>query len=89
MTKVKPCKDFFGGIHLWGKKRINDKWRAHNGDLNTLFNMDNNKKEVFLKLLHGTFDDDILLYMVLEVNSDTNDLKSIAGDLETHEFKFI
>jgi hypothetical protein len=89
MTKIQSCKSFFGGIHLWGKKRINDRWRAHNGDLKTLFNGDNTKKELFLKLLHETFNDDICRYMVLEVNSDTNDLKSIITDLEAYEFKFI
>ncbi|GHV50950.1 hypothetical protein AGMMS49579_05400 [Spirochaetia bacterium] len=89
MIKVKSCKKYFGGIHLWGKKKTNERWCAHNGDLNTLFNMDNERKELFLKLLYETFDDDISRYMVLEVNSDTSDLKSIAGDLETHEFKFI
>jgi hypothetical protein len=89
MTKIRPYKDFFGGIHLWGKKRINNRWCAHNGDLNTLFNMDNVKKDLFLKSLYETFNDDILRYMVLEVNSGTTDLKSIVTDLEAYKFKFI
>jgi len=88
--KVKSVRHNISGIHLWGK-RTSSKGRrvAHVGDLNTYFLGDKLTKEMFLKEMHNTFDDEIKRYFVPEVNSGSEDLKSIVNDLRDIGFIFI
>jgi hypothetical protein len=86
---IKQTINYFGGIHLWGKKHVNNHVAPHNGNLDTLFNNNISQKEIFLKSVYDTFNDSLKRYMVLEVNSNINDLNHIIKDLENYNFKFI
>ena len=88
-NELNDYRKYIGGIHLWGKKIVNKRLIAHNGNLDTLFNNNLQNKELFLNSLHNTFDDNIVRYMVLEVNSSNNDLNDIVNDLKKYSFRFI
>ena len=78
---LETYKEMISSIHLWGKNRnSNGRLVAHNGDLNTLFDMDSNKKEGLLKLISSFYDDGVCRYFVPEVNSCDRDLHSIIED---------
>jgi len=93
--KLTPFKRMISSVHLWGKLR-NPKGRlvAHSGDLNTLFDMDEERKNRLLNLINDFYDDGICRYFVPEVNSSDSDLQSImddcvkAGMMFTGEFYF-
>jgi hypothetical protein len=88
--EIKSIRHNIAGIHLWGK-RISAKGRrvAHVGDLNSYFLEDTEVKKMFLNEMHNTFNDDIKRYFVPEVNSSSEDLKSIVNDLKNAGFVFI
>ena len=88
-NNIKIFNKYIGGIHLWGKKYINNRSIAHHGNLDTLFNDNSTDKDLFLKSVYDTFNDDVLRYMVLEVNSNVDDLHDIINDLIKYNFKFI
>jgi hypothetical protein len=88
--EVKDIRHNINGIHLWGKKESSNGRRiAHIGDLNSYFLHDTNTKEIFLKSMYDTFNDDICRYFVPEVNSGSEDLISIVEDLRRSGFKFV
>jgi len=77
-------------MHIWGKRKSsNGNFIAHNGDLNSYFDNQQNMKKVFLAGVKDLFDDDLECFFVPEVNSCTNDLRSIIADLESIGFDFI
>ena len=78
LTAIKP---FISSVYLWGKRR-NDKGKlnSHQGDLNTLFEGDDERKGRLLALIASFYDDGICRYFVPEVNSNDHDLKSIIDD---------
>lgn len=80
---LKPYASFVWAIHLWGKRKSKkgNRWSPHSGDLNTFFSNDSEKKNIFLKSMINTFDDDIKRYFVPEVNTSEQDLKNIVNDL--------
>ena len=88
-ANLKDQSEYIGGIHLWGRKVRTKGQRSHYGNLNTLFNNNYRTKKLFLQSLHDTFDDDIIRYMVLEVNSSTKDMHAIIKDLMKYEFEFV
>jgi len=88
-NKIEKHIEYFGGIHLWGRKTIKNRRYAHQGNLDTLFNNNVSRKNVFLKSILNTFTDKDIMYMVLEVNSNVIDLHSIIDDLRNNGFKFI
>ncbi|MEM1998656.1 MAG: hypothetical protein QW127_02510 [Archaeoglobaceae archaeon] len=90
LERLKKCRDFIVGLHLWGKARDESgRWkRFHGGDLNTYFDNDMNLKTEFLRLLHDLFDDGKPRYFIPEVLSYT-DQSSIISDLKEANFIFI
>lgn len=83
MRKVKS-------IHLWGKRRNQHGQNLpHQGDLNSYFDGDNAKKQVFLNSLRQLLMDYTKRYFVPEVNSSSEDLQSIVRDLEEAGIQFI
>ena len=79
--KLINVKQSISSVHLWGKRRNEkEKLNAHQGDLNSLFEDDPEKKEKLLKLIASFYDDGICRYFVPEVNSNDSDLKSIIDD---------
>lgn len=83
MEKVKS-------IHLWGKRRNQHGQNvSHQGDLNSYFDGDNAKKQVFLNSLRQLLMDGTKRYFVPEVNSRSEDLKNIVRDLEEAGIEFI
>lgn len=76
-------KESIAGIHVWGRDG-----RAHIGNLDSLFNFDIEFKESFLAFLSDYFNDDVLRYLVPEVNSGQEDFDSIISDLSRY-FEFV
>ena len=82
-------REYFGSVHLWGKGSYNGRSNvAHHGNFDTWFRESDIKKE-FLALISERFDDDVVRYMVLEVNSNNSDLISIINDLKSIDFSFV
>lgn len=79
--KLISVKQSISSVHLWGKRR-NEKGKlnAHQGDLDSLFENDQERKGRLLKLIASFYDDGISRYFVPEVNSNDIDLKSIIDD---------
>lgn len=88
--KIDGIKKYIYGIHLWGKKKDKTGRKiSHVGNLNDYFEHDEEAKRVFLDCFKRTFNDEILRYFVLEVNSNRNDLYSIVNDLKTAGVEFV
>ncbi|NLT09865.1 MAG: hypothetical protein GXY08_10215, partial [Ruminococcus sp.] len=86
---MKMIREYFGSVHLWGKGVCNGRRNvAHHGNFDTWFREQDIKDE-FLSLISDLFDDDIVRYMVLEVNSNNVDLNKIIKDLKSIDFSFI
>lgn len=74
-------KKYIKAIHIWGKiKNSKNKWIAHSGNLDTLFDFDKRRKMEFLKIISEFYDDNVVRYFVPEVNSSSEDLKLIIND---------
>lgn len=58
-------------------------------DLNSYFDFNHGKNDVFVKSLAELLCDDKIRYFVPEVNSDSRDLQSIIRDMENQGFNFI
>jgi hypothetical protein len=81
-------RSIIGGIHIWGKKKDDAGiWRSHAGDLNDLFNKDNDLKKKFLDSIFSTFNDNKARYFVPEVNNREK-FKSIVNDMKQAGFTF-
>lgn len=61
----------------------------HTGNLNDFFSNNNQLKKEFIFSIINTFDDNMIRYFVLEVNSSEEDLKSIVSDLLGYEIEFV
>lgn len=86
---MKMIREYFGSVHLWGKGSYNGRSNvAHHGNFDTWFREADIKNE-FLTLISELFDDDVVRYMVLEVNSNNSDLISIINDLKSIDFSFV
>ncbi len=76
-----PYREVIKGIHIWGKKRSSTgRFVAHTGDLNTLF-PDVDDKKVFLNGIKAICDDEMSRFLVPEVNSGGEDLRSVVKDV--------
>ena len=70
------------GIHIWGKKKNpNGRWIAHCGTLDTYFDGNNESKTVFIDGILRICDDGRTRFLVPEVNSGAEDLRSIIADV--------
>lgn len=86
---MKMIREYFGSVHLWGKGSHNGRRLvAHHGDFDSWF-QNTETKELFLSLISDLFNDDIVRYLVLEVNSTNADLSSIINNLKSIDFSFI
>lgn len=87
---AKPMRKYIGGVHLWGKRK-SPKGRkvAHCGDLNSYFEYNQTKKEMFLSAFTKCFDDGVTRKMVLEINSGNDDLISMITDLRNAGVDFV
>jgi hypothetical protein len=86
---MKMIREYFGSVHLWGKGSYNGRSNvAHHGNFDTWLCEPDIKNE-FLALISELFDDDVVRYMVLEVNSNNSDLISIINDLKSIDFSFV
>ena len=88
-NEIKSYNELFAGVHLWGKKMINNRLLSHIGNFNTLFHNNIQQKKIFLESMQNVFDDENIRYMVLEVNSSISDLHDIINDLENSHFNFV
>ncbi|WP_026499280.1 hypothetical protein [Butyrivibrio sp. WCD2001] len=78
---IYPYRRYVKGIHVWGKKKsINGRWVAHNGTLNDLFPMQEDK-EIFLNGIKAICDDGLPRFLVPEVNSGADDLANVVRDV--------
>lgn len=89
LDSLVEIRNYIVGVHLWGK-RTTDKGKrvAHTGDLDDYFLGDEEAKNIFLSSMHNLFNDDIKRSMVLEVNSQNDDMLSIIRDLRDNGFSF-
>lgn len=89
LDSLHDVRQHIGGVHIWGKTLSGNKRIAHCGNLNTYFNYDESLKAAFLSSLHQLFDDNQVRNLVLEVNSQNEDLLSIIKDLKSAGFIYI
>ncbi len=81
ITHIFLYSEYINGIHIWGKKKsANGRWVAHNGNLDDLFPI-KEEKEVFLKGIKAICDDGRTRFLVPEVNSGAEDLASVVRDV--------
>lgn len=80
-------RNLIKGIHIWGKKKsITGRWVAHAGNFDTYFGGDASVKEIFLSGICEICNDGLPRFIVPEVNSGIEDLKSIVYDLARLQF---
>lgn len=78
---IYPYREYIKGIHIWGKKKsVNGRWVAHNGNLDDLFPV-KEEKELFLKGIKAICNDGRTRFLVPEVNSGAEDLASVVRDV--------
>jgi hypothetical protein len=83
LEHLKAIRHNIQSIHIWG---CNPK--AHWGDINTMFNGDQDIKRMYLTSLYELLDDGIPRYLVPEVLSSQADFVSIITDLLDIGFTF-
>jgi len=82
IEKIHPYQHLIKGIHIWGKKKNpKGRWIAHCGTLDTYFGGNEESKNIFLNGIARICDDGSTRFLVLEVNSGAEDLKSIIEDV--------
>ena len=87
IEKIHPYQHLINGVHIWGKKKNpKGRWIAHCGTLNTYFGENKESKTIFLNGIKRICDDDRRRFLVPEVNSGAEDLKSIVEELITKSF---
>jgi hypothetical protein len=90
LEEAQQIRMHIGGVHLWGKRRSQSGRKiAHCGDLNSYFEYNEKIKNAFLLQFAKCFDDNIVRKMVLEVNSENNDMISIIEDLRGIGIRFV
>ncbi len=78
---IYPYREYIKGIHIWGKKKsANGRWVAHNGNLNDLFPIKEDK-DLFLEGVRAICNDGKARFLVPEVNSGGEDLRSVVKDI--------
>ena len=76
------------GIHIWGKKKSESgRWVAHAGNLDTYFGGDADNKFAFIEGIMNIIDDDLVRFLVPEVNTSAEDLNSILNDVFSFKTK--
>ena len=79
---IHPYQHLIKGIHIWGKKKNpKGRWIAHCGTLDTYFGGNEESKNVFLNGIARICDDGSTRFLLPEVNSGAEDLKSIITDV--------
>ena len=82
IERIHPYQHLIKGIHIWGKKKNpKGRWIAHCGTFDTYFGGNEESKNVFLNGIARICDDGRTRFLVPEVNSGAEDLKSIIVDL--------
>ena len=82
IEKIHAYQIHIKGVHLWGKKKSDKgRWIAHCGTFDTYFGGKDASKEVFLNGIARVCDDGATRFLVPEVNSGAEDLRSIIADL--------
>lgn len=82
IEKLYPYQHIIKGIHIWGKKKNpNGRWVAHCGTLDTYFGCNQENKKEFLNGIEKLCNDGVKRFLVPEVNSGVEDLKSIIYDI--------
>lgn len=89
LNESHEIRPYIGGVHIWGKALSKNRRLAHVGDLNSYFNNNMVFKKEFLHALSQLFDDDHVRNLVLEVNSQNEDLLSIINDLNSAGFTYL
>jgi len=89
LERLQRVRSRIGSIHLWGRKRQkNGRFTSHTGDLDSWL-PEADAKAALLSGLHDLTDDQVIRWMVLEVNSGNIDLQSIIYDLTQSGFRFV
>jgi hypothetical protein len=82
IEKIHPYQHIIKGIHIWGKKKNpKGRWIAHCGTFDTFFSGSEETKTIFLNGIKRICDDGRTRFLVPEVNSGAEDLKSIIEDV--------
>ncbi len=89
LHECQEVRHHIGGVHIWGKTLSNGRRIAHNGNLDTYFHYNMPLKQAFLEALQQLFDDHQIRNLVLEVNSQNEDVLQIIKDLEQAGFVYI
>lgn len=88
IEKIHPYQHLIKGIHIWGKKKNpKGRWIAHCGTLDTYFGGNCDSKNAFLDGIARICDDGRTRFLVPEVNSGAEDLKSIIENLIIKDFE--
>ena len=87
IEKMHLYQHLIKGIHIWGKKKNpKGRWIAHCGTLDTYFGGNEESKTIFLNGIKRICDDGRTRFLVPEVNSGAEDLKSIIENLIIKDF---
>ena len=82
IEKIHLYQHLIKGIHIWGKKKNpKGRWISHCGTLDTYFGGNEESKTIFLNGIKRICDDGRTRFLVPEVNSGAEDLKSIVEDI--------
>ena len=82
IEKIHPYQHLIKGIHIWGKKKNpKGRWIAHCGTLDTYFGDNDENKNIFISGIARICDDGKTRFLVPEVNSGVEDLRSIIADI--------
>lgn len=81
IDRIYPYQDLIRGIHVWGKKKSSTgRWVAHSGTLDTYLERTKDK-ETFIEGIKKICSDGRTRFLVPEVNSGEDDLKSVVRDV--------
>ena len=89
LRPLRECHDYIAGIHIWGRKKRNNRAVAHMGNLDDLFGDKKELKNVFLHEVFELLNDQRPRYFIPEVNSSDEDSISIVRDFLDFGFRFI
>lgn len=81
IDRIYPYQDLIRGIHVWGKKKSSTgRWVAHSGTLDSYLEKTKDK-ETFIEGIKKICSDGRTRFLVPEVNSGEDDLKSVVRDV--------
>ena len=84
VDNISKHREVIKGIHIWGKKKsASGRWVAHAGNLDTYFGENAIYKSAFIEGILKVCNDDMIRFLVPEVNTGAEDLSRIIEDIFT------